>query len=246
MLTSTASYIPTWLALLIAPKPIVMPERNIALDWLRVIAFGLLILFHTGMLYSANWGFHIKSQYQSSALESLMLLIEPWRMGLLWIVSGVATRFLLNKDSIFHFLTQRTNRLLLPLLFGILVAVPPQLFYEMGFNGDINVSYIDFYLAFLDIDHPMFANYQAGIWPHIDVNHLWYLRELWLFTLGIVILSPLLNHRITQTIVTKLLEQRSEVAFILLYMPFLLAEILDTTRETRGFIFLLYGYLIAW
>ena len=37
-----------------------LPSRRYDLDWLRVLAFGLLIFYHTGMLYSESWGFILK------------------------------------------------------------------------------------------------------------------------------------------------------------------------------------------
>ncbi len=74
-----------------------------------------------------NWGWHAKSNYQSQLLENLMLLIEPWRMPVLWLISGIAIRFIIAKVSIWRFITMRSFRLLLPLLFGILLVVPPQL-----------------------------------------------------------------------------------------------------------------------
>jgi len=76
-----------------------MPARRYDLDWLRVIVFGLLILFHTGMFYTANWGWHAKSTYQSQTLESFMLIIEPWRMAVLWVIAGIAIKFVLAKVS---------------------------------------------------------------------------------------------------------------------------------------------------
>ncbi|MGH8050651.1 MAG: acyltransferase family protein, partial [Arenimonas sp.] len=114
-------------------------DRRYDLDWLRILAFGLLIFYHIGMLYVANWGFHYKSQYLSQPLEGLMLLVNPWRMSLLWIISGISIRFVLQKVSAYRFVTTRSLRLLLPLLFGILVVVPPQLFVEMTGKGDLHM-----------------------------------------------------------------------------------------------------------
>ena len=48
------------------------------------------------MLY-VSWGFHIKSAHRIAALEPLMLVLNPWRLSLLFLVSGVATRFMLRK-----------------------------------------------------------------------------------------------------------------------------------------------------
>ena len=37
--------------------------RRYAIDALRVIAFALLILYHVGMFYVPDWGWHVKSGY---------------------------------------------------------------------------------------------------------------------------------------------------------------------------------------
>ncbi|MEL7373574.1 MAG: acyltransferase family protein, partial [Pseudomonadota bacterium] len=168
-------------------------QRRHDLDWLRVIAFGILILYHIGMLYVARWGFHYKSAYTSEFLENIMLLANPWRMALLWMISGIATSYLLEKLRWWDFLASRSVRLLLPLAFGIWVIVPPQLFVEMSGKGDFVGSYLEFYRAFFDFQSPVFADYQSGIWLHVDVNHLWYLRELWTFTLLLLIALPVLS-----------------------------------------------------
>ena len=67
-----------------------MKVRRYDLDWLRVLAFGLLILYHTGMYYVADWGWHIKSDVTSETLKYFMRLVNPWRMPLLFLVSGVS------------------------------------------------------------------------------------------------------------------------------------------------------------
>ncbi|TQV88206.1 acyltransferase family protein [Aliikangiella coralliicola] len=224
-----------------------MPSRRYDLDWLRVAVFGLLIFYHVGMMYVANWGYHIKSQYLSAELENLMLLVNPWRMPVLWLISGIAIRFVLGKVAFSTFLMRRSVRLLLPLLFGVLVVVPPQLYYEMTFNGDLSVSYWEFYRAFFDLNHPMFKAYQPGIWPHIDVNHLWYLRELWCFTLYLIPLLPLLNSKPVNQLVDWIVKQNGILAVFIAVVPILLVSVLmKDTREPLGFMFMIYGYLIAW
>ena len=117
-----------------------MPERRYDLDWLRILVFGLLIFYHIGMLYVANWGFHFKSVYQSETLANFMLIVEPWRMASLWVISGIAIRFILVKVSLLRYTFVRSLRLLLPLLFGVLVIVPPQLYVEMTANGALDMS----------------------------------------------------------------------------------------------------------
>src|SRR5262245_35286370 len=69
----------TWAPL--SPKPALM-ERRYDLDWIRICAFALLVLYHVGMYY-VTWDWHVNSPYASHALEPLMLLSSPWRLSLL-------------------------------------------------------------------------------------------------------------------------------------------------------------------
>lgn len=223
--------------------------RRYELDWLRVLAFGLLIFYHTGMLYSQSWGFHFKSQYLSSGVENAMLLLSPWRMGLIWFISGVALRFIAARLSFWDFLVSRSILILLPLLVGIWFVVPVQLYAQMSQESGLTLNYWQFYQAFFDLSHPIFKNYSAGIWPHVDVNHLWYLRSLWQFTLLLVLILPLLHLSKFQALITYLCEQSLLIIFIVLLLPLCLLKLSwpsDTFRYPMGALFLLYGYLLAW
>jgi hypothetical protein len=51
------------------------------------------------------------------------------------LVSGVATGFLLARQGAGHFMGQRSTRLLIPLIFGMLVIVPPQSYLEVVENS---------------------------------------------------------------------------------------------------------------
>ena len=226
-----------------------LPSRRYDLDWLRVLAFGLLIFYHTGMLYSENWGFHFKSQYLSSGIESIMLLLSPWRMGLIWFISGVALRFIVARFSLGMFLTTRSVKILLPLLFGIWFIVPIQLYAQMSQETSLAMGFWQFYSQFFDLTNPLFERYQAGIWPHVDVNHLWYLRSLWQFTLLLVLAMPLLHHATVHTIITRLCGRSLLTIFIVLLLPLCILKLSwpsDTFRYPMGALFLLYGYLFAW
>jgi len=226
-----------------------LPSRRYDLDWLRVLAFGLLIFYHTGMLYSENWGFHFKSQYLSSGIENVMLLLSPWRMGLIWFISGVALRFIVARFSLGMFLTTRSVKILLPLLFGIWFIVPIQLYAQMSQEASLAMSFWQFYQQFFNLTNPLFNHYQAGIWPHVDVNHLWYLRSIWQFTLLLVLAMPLLHHATVHTIITRLCGRSLLTIFIVLLLPLCILKLSwpsDTFRYPMGALFLLYGYLLAW
>jgi hypothetical protein len=172
------------------PRPFAAqsPERRVFLDWVRISAFGMLILYHVGMLY-VSWGFHIKSVHRIPELEPVMLLLNPWRLALLFLVSGAATRFMLGKSTAGQLLRSRTLRLLPPLIFGMLVIVPPQAYDQILESVGYNSGFFDFYLA----HYFAFGRQFCDPGPCLLLptwNHLWFVAYLWVYTmiLGMVLL----------------------------------------------------------
>ena len=76
-----------------------IPDRRYDLDWIRVGAFFLLILYHVGMFY-VPWDWHVKSPHPVDELELAMFLTNPWRLTLLFLVSGAATRFMADNVTV--------------------------------------------------------------------------------------------------------------------------------------------------
>lgn len=165
------------------------PERRVDLDWVRIGAFGLLIFYHVGMLY-VSWEFHVKSAHRITALEPLMLVLNPWRLALLFLVSGVATRFMLRKYRIGPLLRSRSARLLIPLVFGMLVIVPPQAYDQIVESLGYPAGFLDFYTRHYFAFGPQFCRPGPCIllptW-----NHLWFVAYLWIYTmaLGLVLVA---------------------------------------------------------
>ena len=157
-------------------------QRRHDLDWVRVLAFALLVPYHVGMYY-VSWDWHVKSPELVTALEPLMILSAPWRLALLFLVSGVATAHLRAKLPS-GFLRQRSWRLLLPLLFGMYVVVPPQAYFELveKVPGGYHAGYLGFmadYLKGSDL-HCMAPGdcVDGPTW-----NHLWFVAYLWTYSL---------------------------------------------------------------
>lgn len=159
--------------------------RRHDLDWLRVLAFGLLILYHVGMMY-VDWPWHIESRHHSGALENLMLFVNQWRLPLLFLISGIAVHFLLSKVSLSGFVALRTWRLLLPLIFGMLVVVPAQPYFELRQAGMIEPGFADFLARYFDLGSEFSRE-------HLTWNHLWYVLYLWVYTMVLVLLLPVLR-----------------------------------------------------
>ncbi len=158
--------------------------RRLDLDWVRIIAFALLILYHTGMYY-VTWDFHIKSPHASAALEPWMFLTNPWRLALLFLVSGAATSFLITKSSLGNFARGRSRRLLWPLLFGMLVIVPPQSYFEVVEKLQYGGNYWEFWARYLSADHSFCKDQHCLRLP--TWNHLWFVAYLWVYTMALAL-----------------------------------------------------------
>jgi surface polysaccharide O-acyltransferase-like enzyme len=158
-------------------------DRRVDLDWVRIAAFGLLIFYHVGMLY-VSWGFHIKSEHRVTALEPVMMVLNPWRLALLFLVSGAATRFMLRKYPIGALLRARSTRLLIPLVFGMLVIVPPQAYEQIVESLGYPAGFLDFYARHYFAFGAEFCNPGPCIllptW-----NHLWFVAYLWIYTMAL-------------------------------------------------------------
>ena len=155
-------------------------ERKYFLDWLRVFAFAMLILFHVGLLY-VTWYYNLKSPRLYPDFELAMNSLSAWRLVLLFFISGVASRFLLAKLSSSGFALDRVRRLLPVILLGMLVINPTQVYVEFLDKGYINPGYLDFWLN----SYLMAEPYPNRIIPTWD--HLWFLVYLLFYTLGLAL-----------------------------------------------------------
>lgn len=153
------------------------------LDGLRVAAFALLIPYHVGMYY-VTWDWHVKSPAASDALEPFMAMSYPWRLSLLFLIAGAACHGLFAKRGLLGTWRDRSARLLLPLIFGMLVIVPPQAYYEVLTKAPQLLpgdgGYLDFWAAYVKGGKYCRGNdcMDVPTW-----NHLWFLPYLWVYAL---------------------------------------------------------------
>ena len=152
--------------------------RRADLDWLRVGAFGLLIFYHVGMAF-VTWDWHVKTAHPSATIEPLMHLLNPWRLSLLFFVSGAATRYMAVRLSPGRLLRLRWKRLGIPLLFGMLVIVPPQSYVQVTEHG-YRLGYWAFYGRYLTAYHGFCFDQSCLILP--TWNHLWFLAYVLVYT----------------------------------------------------------------
>jgi glucan biosynthesis protein C len=167
-------------------------NRRHDIDALRALAFAMVILYHVGMYYVADWHWHIKSPHAAEWLQWPMRALNLWRMDLVFLISGIAFGFLRRGLSPARLIGARSVRLLLPLAFGMAVVVPYQPYVQMLAQGLIDPGFGAFLARY----------YTGGPWPKgafdgsdfgVTWNHLWYLPYLWLYTVVLALLTPVLE-----------------------------------------------------
>ena len=140
-------------------------NRRYDIDWLRVIAIGLLLIYHIGIGFQP-WGVFIGFIQSNKPLEALwapMSMLNIWRIPLLFFVSGMGVRFAIRKRNWQQLMIERGKRILLPFLFGMFAIVPLHVFIWQKYYKQ-EISYII---------HPV---------------HLWFLANIFMYVL---VLSPI-------------------------------------------------------
>lgn len=140
-------------------------ERRYDIDWLRVIAIWLLLIYHIAIIFQpwAMFVGFIRSDELMQGLWTPMTMLNVWRIPILFFVSGMGVFFAIRKRNWQKLLLERAQRILLPFVFGFFAIAPLHLFifqryYEMP---------TDYY-------------------PH--AGHLWFLGNIFCYVL---LLSPL-------------------------------------------------------
>jgi peptidoglycan/LPS O-acetylase OafA/YrhL len=139
-------------------------DRRYDIDWLRVIAIGLLLIYHVAIGFQ-RWGIMIGFIASEKTWESLwipMALLNVWRIPLLFFVSGMGVYFAIRRRNWKELLRERGGRILIPFLFGMFVIVPIHLYIWRAYY-QMNLTY----------------TYSPG--------HLWFLGNIFIYVL---VLSP--------------------------------------------------------
>lgn len=151
-------------------------KRHYGLDWLRIGAFGLLILYHIAMAFSP-WHWVVTTGHAYTALIAPMAAVTPWRLGLLFAVSGYASATLITRAATpAAFAVERSRRLLIPLTFGMLALVPLEMWVRVLEGG-----YPHGYWRFWLVDGWRVGTFYGVEFPSWE--HLWFLVYLWTYSM---------------------------------------------------------------
>jgi glucans biosynthesis protein C len=222
------------------------PERQYYIDWLRILLIMSVFLFHIGMVFN-TWGWHVKNDQQFSLLNYPMRFLHYWRMPLLFFVSGAGTYFALGIKSTGEYLKERSARLLIPLISGIFILVPVQVYIE---KIDSYSSLSNFYLHMFD-----------GVYPegNFSWHHLWFIAYLFLIALIFSLFIKMFrSNRFNRLIVLAEHFFTKPFSLNLLIIPVLLSQIIlrpffpDETHDLVNdwatiacyFIYFIYGFAL--
>ncbi len=162
-------------------------NRKYYLDWLRVIVVILIIPHHVALTYS-----HIGKGYvyTKEPINSLYYFIQSdflnlWFMIILFFISGVSAYFSISKRDSKGFITERVQKLLIPVIFYTFVLGPISAFYAQVKVYNVDRTFIEFYLVYLN-----------NIQDYLGWAQMWYCVYLFTFSIMTVpLLRYLLNRR---------------------------------------------------
>ena len=197
--------------------------RRYDIDWLRVITIGLLLIYHIAIVFQP-WGVFIGFIQSENSLESIwipMSMINVWRIPLLFFVSGMGVCFAIRKRNWKQLILERTQRIFVPFLFGMLFIVPIHVvIWQQYYNQDI-----------------IFAPQQG---------HLWFLKNIFIY---VIVLSPvffyLRNHK--NGIVNRLLKKlfSNPLGLLLIVVAFMLEAVLLNPEAYEMYAMTWHGFFLG-
>jgi glucan biosynthesis protein C len=226
------------------------PNRLYYVDWLRVIAMLSIFFYHSNRFFTEN-SWHINNAVRSLASTVFENTMNLWMMPFFFVLSGAAVYYSLKSRRPGEFVKERVMRILVPLAgIGIFVLGPLQIYLERLTHGDFSGNFFQFFPHYFDGFYAFGGNFA---WMGV---HLWYLMDIFIFSL---IALPLFLPRNNsgQSILSKFTARWHSPWVLLLFFPGLLVATIVTQVAGLGIteqmgswdvlsylVFFIYGYMI--
>jgi glucan biosynthesis protein C len=204
-------------------QPVGAPDRRYDIDWLRLTAVFLLFFFHAACVFHPWSDYYIKNDQLSPLIAYIFVwTLGHWHMSLFFILAGASTYFALRKRSGVEYVKERVKRLLIPLLFGTLVVVPPLSYLGLLNHSDYSQSFIAWFPNFFHLQTADLSGYFMG---GLTVGHLWFILHLLLYSLIALPLFLYFNRESGRRWIERIAGILMRPAMLFLLFPALLALI---------------------
>jgi glucans biosynthesis protein C len=187
-------------------------RRRYDIDWLRVLAMLMIFFFHSARMFNED-DWHIKNNVISFGATLFIDIVAQWIMPLFFILSAISSRYSLAHRDAGSYLKERFQRLVIPLLFGILVVIAPvQIWIERVSHQQYTGSFLSFYPHYFEGFYAFGGNFA---WMGV---HLWYLEMLFLFSLFTLPLFMFFKKEAVSARISQVLEHFSKPGMIYLFV----------------------------
>ena len=141
---------------------------------LLVLLYYVIYFYNNKGVFGGIGGFGDGPQYQ----DSLMYILYPWFMPLLFLLAGVSARYSLDKQPAKAWFSSRTRKLLVPATLGLLV------FHWM-------TGWFNTHLTGADVLAAVPQPVKYFLWVFSGVGPLWFIQDLWLFSLLLLLIRKI-------------------------------------------------------
>jgi hypothetical protein len=168
-------------------------KRRSELDLMGMLVVLGLIFFHTGQIFYGG-NFYVTNEPSSIIALVFVAFASMWGMPLMFLVSGITIWHSLRKRTAKDFVTERFKRLFIPFIVGLILIVPPQVYYGLKADPSYHESYLQFFPRFFNVQFAInFPLFLKGIPPDnlFQLSTMYFLIDLFIFTL---LLLPVFLH----------------------------------------------------
>jgi hypothetical protein len=215
-----------------------------------------LVFFHTARIFDTG-DFYVKNDPTSELVSIAIAFAAMWGMPLLFVISGTGIWYSLRSRTMKAFAWERVRRLLVPLVFGVLVIVPPQIWTRLRADPGYDESYWQFLPRFFDVQFtPGGFPFLVGSDPAtalFEWAHLWFVVLLFSFSLLLLPVIWYLRKPAGLLAIQRIAERTNRLwvvvaaglSFAVLDATFGGEEGLAGWSRYSYALFILYGYLLA-
>ena len=198
--------------------------RRYDIDWLRVIAIAILIIYHAVISFQP-WALEIafiRSEHSLAWLWIPMELVNIWRIPLLFFVSGMGVCFAMRRRDWKSLFLDRLRRIFLPFVFGTFVIVP--------------LHFVVFQL------HYSYASLEY--WP--NSGHLWFLGNIMVY---VILCLPVFYffQKFPENAFTKLLKLllNTPLGLAIIATPFIVEAVVTVPEYFSMYVGTIHGFFIG-